>query len=133
MASKEDFAKLLLTQGREAKAEYRQELVIAVQQSRPELGDVEQAILQSDMEASLTPWVMLRKDRGVSTLLRVAGLREDQEESGVLSLVWLLAIADSRRRRSSTDCDAGVCNHWWHGDLSSEVAIAKILGPKALP
>jgi hypothetical protein len=99
------------------------DLAMAVSQSHPQPTEVEQAIVESGVKATLTPSVLLRANPLGQALSTMRELPTHETHTTFRLLVTLLGISDGRRRAS---CD-GDCHHWWHQDLRDSVVVRSLL------
>jgi hypothetical protein len=99
------------------------DLAMAVSQSHPHPAEIEQAIVESGVLATLTPSVLLRAKPLGQALSTMRDLPTHETHRTFRILVTLLGISDGRRRAS---CD-GDCHHWWHEDLRDPAVVRSLL------
>jgi hypothetical protein len=86
--------------------------------------DVSAAMDKANLKRAFTPCVQLSKGVLSSQLAKVANLPAAEFGKAFQLLMALLSIADARRRETS--CANG-CSHWWHQELTTGQAQARIV------
>lgn len=106
----------------ESKVHFLEEVGTLITQSKPQEGDVEEAIKQSQLKPTFTPCVLLRKGIIPHQLARIAHLPSDEQEKSFILLLNLFKIAYLRRFEQ----EKGVPHKWWYWDLSDKQNLEKI-------
>lgn len=102
------------------------QLASMFQQAGATVHEVNGAIALSGLKASFTPCVLMARGRVSIQAAKVISLPGYEWEKAFRLFLALLAISDARRRRLVCK---GVCNHWWHQDLSDgEAVVRRVMG-----
>ncbi|MBV4360609.1 DUF5958 family protein [Pinibacter aurantiacus] len=102
---------------------YLNNLIFLIQQSKPKNEDIEIAIRESQLKATFTPCVLLRKGVANHQLQRITGLPEPELSKSFILLLTLFKIA--YQRRFSVEKNAP--DKWWYWDLSEESKIQELI------
>jgi hypothetical protein len=102
--------------------DFLNDILFLILQSKPKDSDIEPAILESRLEPTYTPCVLLRKGVATHNLERLVKLPENELSKVLVLLLNLFRIAYKRRFLMEKDNP----NKWWYWDLSNEANIRKI-------
>jgi hypothetical protein len=107
----------------EGKKKYLRELLNLIAQSKPNDLDIPNAIELSNLKATYTPCVMLRKGIASHYLIKLVELPEFELEKSLVLLLSLFKIAYQRRFNEEMNTP----NKWWYWDLSKKENLNSIL------
>lgn len=100
----------------EKKRDYLEEIASLILQSKPDENDIESAIKESQLKATYTPCVLLKKGVGHHNIKRIITLPDTELEKVLRLLLSLFRIAYSRRFQAEKNSP----EKWWYWDLSDE-------------
>jgi hypothetical protein len=106
----------------EEKRDYLEEIAALILQSKPNNNDIEPAIIESQLKATYTPCVLLRKGVDNHNIKKIITLPEAELEKVLVLLMSLFKMAYHRRfieEKNNPD-------KWWYWDLSDNNNILKI-------
>lgn len=106
----------------EAKRAFLSDLIYLILQSKVSKLDIQTAISNSNLKASFTPCVMLRKGVDSFNLFKISRLPETELTKVFILYLNLFKVGYKRRWMEEKD----VANKWWYWDLSNQENILKI-------
>ncbi|WP_343555630.1 DUF5958 family protein [Sphingobacterium sp.] len=105
------------------KRKFLNELLFLIMQSKPEEGDIEPAIIKSDLKSTFTPCVLLKRGAANHNLKKNVNLPEYELTKAFVLLLSLFKIAYERRFNDEKDNP----HKWWYWDLSDHEKLEKIM------
>jgi hypothetical protein len=108
------------------KKKFLNELLFLIMQSKPEEGDVEPAIIKSDLKSTFTPCVLLKRGVANHNLKKIINLPEYELTKAFVLLLNLFKVAYERRFIDEKDNP----HKWWHWDLSDHEKLEKVMESK---
>lgn len=105
------------------KKKFLNELLFLIMQSKPEEGDIESAIIKSDLKSTFTPCVLLKRGVANHNLEKIINLPEYELTKAFVLLLSLFKIAYERRFNDEKDNP----HKWWYWDLSDHEKLEKII------
>ena len=96
------------------KLEYLKDLSNLIIQSKPVGGDVDLAILDSELKQTYTPCVLLQKGITMNNLFKIIELPENEIQKVIILFLSLFKVSYSRRFLIEKNHP----NKWWYWDLS---------------
>ncbi len=105
------------------KRKFLNELLFLIMQSKPEEGDIEPAIIKSDLKSTFTPCVLLKRGAANHNLKKIVNLPEYELTKAFVLLLSLFKIAYERRFNDEKDNP----HKWWYWDLSDHEKLEKIM------
>jgi hypothetical protein len=95
-------------------------------QSKPEEGDIEPAIIKSDLKSTFTPCVLLKKGVANHNLKKIINLPEYELTKAFVLLLNLFKVAYERRFIDEKDNP----HKWWYWELSDHEKLEKVMESK---
>jgi hypothetical protein len=108
------------------KKKFLNELLFLIMQSKPEEGDIEPAIIKSDLKSTFTPCVLLKKGVANHNLKKIINLPEYELTKAFVLLLNLFKVAYERRFIDEKDNP----HKWWYWDLSDHEKLEKVMESK---
>jgi hypothetical protein len=108
------------------KKKFLNELLFLIMQSKPEEGDIEPAIIKSDLKSSFTPYVLLKRGVANHNLKKITNLPEYELTKAFVLLLNLFKVAYERRFIDEKDNP----HKWWYWDLSDHEKLEKVMESK---
>ena len=105
------------------KKKFLNELLFLIMQSKPEEGDIEPAIIKSDLKSTFTPCVLLKKGVANHNLKKIINLPEYELTKAFVLLLNLFKVAYERRFINEKDNP----HKWWYWDLSDHEKLEKVM------
>lgn len=106
----------------EEKRDYLNEILSLILQSKPNNNDIDAALKESQLKATYTPCVLIKKGVENHNLKKIVNLPEAELEKALILLMSLFKIA-YYRRFSEEKNNPG---KWWYWDLSKEENINRV-------
>ena len=107
----------------ERKLEILRYLASLCKQARATNVEGQQAISASALNPRRSAGVLLAKGANTEILNKLSTLRNADGVDAFILLLYLLRIADKRRKAAETPAS---CNHWWHRDLGDPIVLDEI-------
>ena len=105
------------------KATFFNWMLFLIQQSKPQVEDIEPAIIESGLKPTFTPCVLLRKGVETYHLRKIVGLPEMESQKVFLLLMALFKKAYERRFIAEKNDP----HKWWYWDLSDQEKLKEVL------
>ncbi|APU96359.1 hypothetical protein K2F45_07090 [Sphingobacterium siyangense] len=105
------------------KKKFLNELLFLIMQSKPEEGDIEPAIIKSDLKSTFIPCVLLKKGVANHNLKKIINLPEYELTKAFVLLLNLFKVAYERRFINEKDNP----HKWWYWDLSDHEKLERVM------
>jgi hypothetical protein len=99
------------------------DIINLIQQSKPVNEDIELAIVESKLQPTYTPCIMLKKGVASHNLRKLINLPDNELQKVFILLLSLLKIAYRRRFKEEKNNP----DKWWYWDLSDKEKINTII------
>ncbi len=98
------------------------DILFLILQSKPEVEDIETAIIESKLRSTYTPCVLLKNGVANHNLLKIAALPVSETKKVFRLLKSLFKIAYQRRYKIEKNNP----DKWWYWDFSNELVVNRI-------